>query len=188
MAQTTPRTRSRSNEATEITQIILRDHEQMRQAFARLDELRRAADHHEDVADRLEREWQALAKLLDVHAAAEEELVYPLLLRRGENAEEETDDAVRDHNDIRDAVRDAHGQQVGSEPWWDAVLRAREANSDHMAEEEREALPDLRLHTEPEVREDVGRRWMDYKRAHPSADGLDRDLDPDSYIADHERS
>jgi Hemerythrin HHE cation binding domain len=186
MSQTDISRRSSTGRGSEITDLILRDHKDMRAAFARLDELRRAADHHEDVQAQLAREWKALATLLDVHAAAEEELVYPLLLRRGENAEEETDDAIRDHNDIRDAVRDAHDRDVGGQQWWQAVLQAREANSEHMAEEEREALPDLRLHTELGKREEIGRRWLQYKRTHRSAHALERDLDPGAYIAEHD--
>ncbi|HVV77917.1 MAG TPA: hemerythrin domain-containing protein, partial [Mycobacteriales bacterium] len=136
--------------------------------------------------EELGRCWGDLATLLDVHAAAEEELVYPKLLRRGENAEEETDDAIRDHNDIRDAVAKARGESVGTQDWWAAVLEAREANSDHMAEEEREPLPDLRLHVPVADREEIGRRWLEYKRDHPTAAGLKRDLDPKSYIETNE--
>ena len=154
----------------------------MRRSIARLDELRAANASSEELG----RCWGDLATLLDVHAAAEEELVYPKLLRRGDNAEEETDDAIRDHNDIRDAVAKAERQPVGAESWWAAVLEAREANSDHMAEEEREPLPDLRLNVAVSDREEIGRRWLEYKREHPTAAGLKRDLDPKSYIEDNE--
>jgi hypothetical protein len=166
----------------EITELILDDHDQMRRAFARLDELRAETSGGTDVGPQLEREWQSLATLLDVHAAAEEELVYPLLLRRGANADDETDDAIRDHNDIRDGVQATNGKTVGGDEWWDTVLQAREANSTHMAEEEREALPDLRLHVDAERRTQMGVRWEEYKQAHPGAAGLRRDLDPQAYI------
>jgi hypothetical protein len=43
-------------------------------------------------------------------------------------------------------IRDAGRHRVGSEQWWHSVRGAREANSDHMAEEEREALADFRRH------------------------------------------
>ncbi|HET9187936.1 MAG TPA: hemerythrin domain-containing protein [Acidothermaceae bacterium] len=166
----------------EITELILTDHAEMRRAFARLDELRAANASSEELG----RCWSDLATLLDVHAAAEEELVYPKLLRRGDNAAEETDDAIRDHNDIRDAVSKAGAESVGTASWWAAVLEARESNSDHMAEEEREPLPDLRLNVALEDREEIGRRWMEYKHAHPTAAGLRRDLDPKRYIEANE--
>jgi hypothetical protein len=58
----------------------------------------------------------------------------------------ETKDAIRDHDDIRDGLRHAAQHPVGSQEWWQAVPGTRVANSDHMAEEEREALPDFRRH------------------------------------------
>ncbi len=176
--------------ASEITELILNDHEAMRRAFARLDELQRSAEagtaRGSGAEAEIEREWHDLATLLDVHAAAEEELVYPRLLHHGANAEDETDDAIHDHNDIRDAVAAAKREPVGTEAWWAAVLRAREANSQHMAEEEREALSDFRLHAEPELREEIGRQWIAFKRDHPTSDGLERDLDPKAYISRNE--
>ena len=52
-----------------------------------------------------------------------------------------------------------------------------------MGEEEREALPDFRLHADPELREEIGRRWLAFKREHPRSAGLERDLDPKAYMA-----
>jgi hypothetical protein len=45
-----------------------------------------------------------LAILLEAHADAEEKLFSPRLLDVGKEGDEETDDAISDHNDIRDAV------------------------------------------------------------------------------------
>ncbi|MFC7658208.1 hemerythrin domain-containing protein [Pseudonocardia benzenivorans] len=94
--------------------------------------------------------WQPLADHLDVHAVAEEEIFYPQLLRRGgDDAEDETLDAIGDHNDIRDGVHAAARHPIGTDAWWDAVQQARDANDEHMAEEENEGLPDFRLHAAP---------------------------------------
>jgi hypothetical protein len=37
---------------------------------------------------------------------------------------------------------------VDSDAWWHAVAQARQANDDHMAEEERQALVDFRRHAD----------------------------------------
>jgi len=58
--------------------------------------------------------------------------------------EEETLDAIHDHNEIRDAVTEVARHQVGTDEWYAAVAAANLANSDHMAEEEREGLTDFR--------------------------------------------
>ena len=165
----------------DITMLILEDHEWFRAQFAKLDDLqaqtpvRRAA---------LERVWRPLADKLDVHAYVEELIFYPQLLIRGaDDPEGETLDAIGDHNDIRDGVRDANAAQVGSAQWWAAVGRTREANDDHMAEEEREGLSDFRRTAPIGLREALGRQYRDLMAAHPTTAGLPiEDRDPRRYV------
>lgn len=166
----------------DICDLILDDHETFRRRFAELDELR----GNGGAADALARVWEPLATLLDLHAASEEELFYPRLLDRGQNAAEETSDAIADHNEIRDAVRRARRCPVGGDEWWEAVLASREANSDHMAEEEREAIPDFRTRVEAAARDDLGGRWLRFVADHAAGDGVDTaDKNPEGYIARH---
>ncbi|MBV8993372.1 MAG: hemerythrin domain-containing protein [Pseudonocardiales bacterium] len=160
----------------DITQLILDDHDAFRRQFAALDD----ADPAE-----LRALWGPLADLLEVHAAAEEAIFYPQLLRRGDDAEDETIDAVGDHNDIRDGVREASRHPVGSSKWWDGVWQARRANSDHMAEEEDDALADFRRNTPFSVREDLGRQFNEFKTNHAGAQGIDTDdKDPEGYVSE----
>lgn len=166
----------------DIADLVLDEHETFRRRFAELDE-RRAADA--DGAE-LAGLWGPLADLLERHAAAEEELFYPRLLKSGENAEDETEDAISDHNDIRAAVARAADETPGSDAWWSAVLDARAANSDHMAEEEREAFPDFREHVAMDERERLGSEWLAFAERHAGARGLSlAEKDPDTYIEQH---
>jgi hypothetical protein len=163
----------------DITELILRDHEWFRRQFARLDD---ATDN-----DELAKVWQPLADLLDVHAAAEEEIFYPCLLRKGDDPEAETLDAIRDHNDIRDGVHDAALHPVGSTAWHAAVRSAREANTEHMGEEEDGPLSDFRKHADPGLRDEIGRRFQEFKDEHAGARDLDvSDVDPEEYVEEHE--
>jgi len=157
--------------SNDITELILDDHDRFRRAFAELDTLQTTTP---DTAA-LKRVWDPLAARLDLHAVAEEEIFYPQLLRRGDDgeAEDETLDAIGDHNDIRDAVHDAAGVPVASDAWWEAVGRARVANDEHMAEEEREALADFRRNSPPGLRDTLGRRFRRFTQEHPGARGLD---------------
>ncbi len=92
-------------------------------------------------------------------------------------------DAIGDHNDIRDGVRDANAAMVGTGEWWAAVGRAREANDDHMAEEEREGLSDFRRHAPIGLREALGRQFSEFMAAHPTTRGLPiADRDPQTYV------
>jgi hypothetical protein len=100
----------------DITELILADHHEQRRLFALLDEIG-------DDPERLEPVWLRLAVLLEVHADAEERLCDPRLLTVGTgagdapSAGEETKDAVRDHDDIRDSLRKAAQHRVGSQDW-----------------------------------------------------------------------
>lgn len=170
----------------DITQLILDEHEWFRRQFAALDDLQ--AQDPLDV-DAVRRVWQPLADKLDVHAIAEERIFYPELLRVGKaDPQEETLDAIGDHNDIRDGVRDANGLPVGTAQWWDAVGRAREANDEHMGEEEREGLSDFRRNAPDVLRDRLGRQFQEFLEAHPTTEGLDTsDQDPEGYIRAVER-
>lgn len=168
----------------DITQLILDDHEQQRRMFATIDEV----DRSDSAA--LAAVWEPLATFLEVHARAEEELFYPPLLDLGrgatdaESAEEETEDAIGDHNAIRDAVAESRRHDPGSDAWWKAVDAARRSNSVHMGEEERQGLADFRRHADPHLRHRLGIRFAAYEAEH--ADGVPTDeLNPAEYVADH---
>ena len=100
------------------------------------------------------------------------------------SASDETKDALHDHDDIRDGIRRAGQYPAGSDDWWQAVIDTRTANSDHMAEEEREALADFRRHAAPQTRHELGIEFAVYEAAHAGGVSL-VDKDPDRYVADH---
>jgi hemerythrin HHE cation binding domain-containing protein len=171
----------------DITMLILADHEWFREQFARLDELQAQTP-----VDRraLQKVWRPLADKLDVHAYIEEKIFYPQLLQRGtQDPEGETLDAIGDHNDIRDGVRDANAADVASDEWWAAVGRARVANDDHMGEEEREGLSDFRRHAPIGLREALGSQYSEFMAQHPTTRGLSIvDRDPQNYVEENEKT
>jgi hypothetical protein len=149
----------------DITQLILDDHHEQRRLFAILEQI----DRTETAA--LSAVWDRLSAFLEVHAEAEEQLFYPQLLRVGKGVgsldpAEETVDAIDDHNDIRDAVAAVADHNVGSDGWYDAVAKANEANSDHMAEEEREGLTDFRRHAGLQLRHDIAVAFAAFEATH----------------------
>jgi hypothetical protein len=168
----------------DITSEILRQHDEQRHLFALLDEI--------DRGDRraLTALWSRLAVLLEVHAEAEELHFYPDLLARGKVAgdsgevDAETKDAIKDHNEIRDAVGEAGRHDVGTDEWWRAVHRAREQNSDHMAEEEREDLPFYREHADLRSRHDLAVRFLVHMAEHSQGEQV-HDKSPDRYVREH---
>jgi hypothetical protein len=170
----------------DVTRLILDDHETLRRRFADLDDAQASGD-----LAAIRAAWEPLADLLDLHAEAEEQVFYPKLLEYGlrPRAEDETEDAIEDHNKIRQGVRDAAGREVGSDGWWEAVGRARTENSKHIAEEEREALSDFRLTVPLDERYDLGLDWMRFRARHEGEsdiEGVDKDVD--EYLAEHEEN
>lgn len=168
----------------DITQLILEDHAEQRRLFAILEQIDRTDDAS------LAALWARLSAFLEVHAEAEERLFYPELLHVGKgaggkaSAEDETEDAIHDHNEIRDAVADVRSHEVGSEPWYAAVAAANKANSDHMAEEEREGLTDFRQHAPLQLRHDLATAFAAFQAIHVT--GVKAvDKDPKAYVAEN---
>jgi hypothetical protein len=171
----------------DITVLIRADHDWFREQFAKLDDLQ--AQTRVD-RSALVRVWRPLGDRLDVHAYIEEKIFYPQLLKRGtDDPEGETLDAIGDHNDIRDGVRDANAAQVGTEEWWAAIGRTRSANDEHMGEEEQEGLSDFRRHAPIGLREALGRQYIEFMAEHPTTKGLQIvDRDPEGYVEDLENT
>ena len=169
----------------DITQLILDDHHEQRRLFAILEQIDRSD------TETLGAVWGRLAAFLELHAAAEEEIFYPALLRvgigaqRGGTAEDETIDAIADHNDIRDAVVSAEGHPVGSDGWYAAVTAANLANSDHMGEEEREGLTDFRRLASLQLRHDLAVAFVAFEAKH-YAGVPPVDKDPQAYVREEE--
>ena len=170
----------------DITQLILDDHAEQRRLFAILEQL--------DPADveSLSAVWDRLAAFLELHAAAEEAIFYPALLRVGvragrtAGAEDETLDAIADHNDIRDAVVAVAGHQVGTGSWYAAVAAANLANSEHMGEEEREGLTDFRRLARLQLRHDLAVTFIAFEaRNYAGVPPVDKD--PAGYVREEER-
>src|ERR1700722_3095666 len=135
--------------------------------------------------------WGRLAVFLELHAAAEEQIFYPALLQVGLAAqrkagvEDETLDAIHDHNDIRDAVTEVARHPVGSDGWYTAVAAANLANGDHMAEEEREGLTDFRRLASLQRRHDLAVAFAAFE-ARNYAGVTPHERDPAEYVREAE--
>jgi Hemerythrin HHE cation binding domain len=169
----------------DVTQLILDDHHEQRRLFAILEQIDRSD------TGTLAAVWGRLATFLEVHAQAEEEIFYPELLKVGRRtghlgtAEDETLDAIKDHNEIRDAVAAVAGHEVGSDGWYDAVAAANVANGDHMAEEEREGLTDFRREAALVRRHELAVAFAAFEARHFG--GVEPvDKDPQAYVREAE--
>jgi hypothetical protein len=165
--------------STGITDPILIEHGEFRTRFANLWVMRGEGD----AAERTDA-WRGLGDLLEVHATAEEEILYPVPLKRGgDQAPAETADAIGDHNQIRDAIKPAARGASGTDFWWAALHACRKANDEHLAEEERDVIPDFRLHTDATLRWELDIRWQSFHSSHKAAHGISGDdVDPAAFV------
>jgi hypothetical protein len=163
----------------DVVRLILSDHETFRAKFAQLDDLR-------DEPKAAAALWGELAAHLEVHASAEEAHFYPALLKKVDDSEDETRDAVHDHDEIRQGIRRAAAADVGSDEWWAGIDDAHEANDEHLAEEERDDLPDFLRSASVEDRQTLGARFTEFQDEHAWAAGLDySDKDPDEFVEEN---
>ncbi|MEU4314857.1 hemerythrin domain-containing protein [Nocardia sp. NPDC024068] len=165
----------------DITDLILDDHQEQRRLFAILEQIDRRD------TDILSAIWDRLAAFLELHAQAEEEIFYPELLqvgraaRRAAAVREETLDAIHDHNEIRDAVAEVGRHRTGTDDWFAAVAAANTANSDHMAEEEREGLTEFRRLAALPRRHQLAVAFAAYEaRNYAGVQAVDKD--PEGYV------
>lgn len=136
-------------------------------------------------------DYERLRILLEVHAKAEETLFYPRLVKlqrdlvESESPDEETEDAIHDHNEIRDAISAVDEQEVGGLPWLRALAHLNEVNGDHMAEEERQGLTDFRRHVGLDERHRMAVAFVAFEAEH--AAGIQPvDVDPRAYVKENE--
>lgn len=170
----------------DICQLILDDHAEQRRLFGLIEQI------DPENTDALSAVWGRLAAFLDAHAEAEERHFYPDLLKKGEGAndaddgtvEGETEDAIEDHNKLRDAVKAVDKHKVGTQAWIDAVGEANVVNSKHMGEEERQGLTDFRRNVSLADRHDLGVKYAAFQARHiTGVKPVNKDVD--DYIEKH---
>jgi hypothetical protein len=164
----------------DIVDCILADHARQRAMFMALEDAR-------DDPEALGRIFGRLKNFLEAHAVAEEKFFYPTLLKKGEgaldsdSAEDTTQDAIEDHNEIAEAAEKAMREEVGSAAWWDAVDACNCHNSEHMSEEERQGLTDFKRTVPLAERVRLAVQYQAFEAEH-SGEYKRLEKDPDAYI------
>ena len=167
----------------DITEIIAHQHAEQRSMFAMLEEWPRTD------TEGLAALWKRLEILLETHAEAEEKYFYPELLKLGtggadaDSVDEEVTDAIKDHNDIRKAIRKVGRCRTGSAAWWTAVTDANVYNSNHMGEEERQDLADFRQQSTLELRHEIAVAFIRYESVKAATGITPTDKDPERFVA-----
>ena len=147
----------------DVASLILSEHDVFRRDFDALDGLS---------GEQLSQAWDRLAEALEVHAAGEEAVFYPHVVRTLPDGAPETEHALHDHNEIRSAAHAVAEHEVASDGWWQAVKHCQEVNGEHMAEEERDILGDFKDTIDQDKRDELGLAWLAFHAEHERAEGL----------------
>jgi hemerythrin superfamily protein len=140
--------------------VLKADHRAVEQLFRRFERTHAAAEKQR-LADRITRE-------LSIHAAIEEQHVYPALRRRGDGQEPKVLVALEEHHVTKLALSEIEALGPGDERFDAKVHVLIESVRRHVAEEERELLPALRRTLAPEELRALGDVLVQAKAAAPT--------------------
>ncbi|HET9596299.1 MAG TPA: hemerythrin domain-containing protein, partial [Anaeromyxobacteraceae bacterium] len=142
-------------------QLIERDHREVERLFGAFDRAARAGDVREQA--RLARE---ITRELSVHAAIEEQVLYPALRRAGVEAERL--DALEDHHAVKVLLSELDALGPRAERFAPKVRLVARSVRRHVEEEESELLPRLRQALGDDELRSMGEELARARRAAPT--------------------
>ncbi len=146
--------------ATDAIAVLKKDHTDVERLFARFERTRSAPERRK-LADRIVRE-------LSVHAAIEEQLVYPRLRGRLDGAEGEVLLALEEHHFAKVALAEIEALPEDSDRLEPKVQVLADNVRRHVQEEERELLPALKRLVSAEELQELGDALLAAKRLAPT--------------------
>jgi len=144
---------------TDIIELVLQDHHAVAGLFDKLQAATSADDQTElfaQVRDALER-----------HASAEEKVLYPRVRKEVPDGREESKDAIEEHDQIREALKEVADHDAGTTVFWLAVDQLVATTKHHVGVEETGLLPDFRKNSDADERAELGRRFEEAKTKAP---------------------
>ena len=148
----------------DVIELIMADHRRIRRFRAVLDDAVRGGSASGS-AWVLAHVWDRLTGLLDTHTRAEEEICYLPMFGSGPSLGEWRQDAIADHDDIREAIAETLLQPPGSALWWRAARDALAAATDHLDREEDAMLAGWLPRLTTARRLELGRQWLAFVAA-----------------------
>lgn len=149
---------------TDIVELIMADHRRIRRLRGALQD---AARYDGDAGPDwiLPHAWQRFTGLLVAHFDAEEEICYLPMFGPGSQAAGRRRDAIADHDDIREAVREASLHRAGSARWWRAAMAVLAGSAEHLDREECGVLAECLTRLTISQRRVLGRQWSAFTAA-----------------------
>jgi hemerythrin superfamily protein len=140
---------------TDIIDLVLQDHHAVEELFGRL-QAATGADAQAEL-------FEQVKKDLERHAWAEEKVLYPRVRKDAPEGKGEVKDALEEHDQIRQALKEVEEHEAGTELFTQAVAQLIATTKHHVGVEEAELLPDFRNNSEASERESLGRAFEEAK-------------------------
>lgn len=132
----------------DIIELLTNDHQTVDELFRRFEQTEDAAE--QDEIGRL------VVHELSVHAAVEEQFVYPLVRMEASRGGTLADHAIEEHAEAKQLLADLEKQDAGSAAYTDTFGKLIESVRHHVEEEEGNVFPELSSNTDADLREKVG--------------------------------
>lgn len=123
--------------SADAIELLTADHRAVEQWFEQFE----AAEPSSDSASRAAGE---IVQELSVHAAIEEQVLYPTLRDSAANGSELADHALEEHQEVKNLLADVDGKPVDASGVRDIFRTLRSRVQEHVSEEEGETFPALR--------------------------------------------
>ena len=156
----------------DVINLIMSDHRAVEKVFDKLEKVEK-----DQQAERLQLLQQVRALLIP-HAKAEEEIVYPAIVKIVTSLAEEIEEGLSEHHHVEDLFTQVLNDP--NDPGVDAMIAGFIAEiKHHVEEEETEILPQFRKGSTPEQLNTLAEQFLAGKARHLQALGLT----PEEFIA-----
>ncbi len=171
-----------------LIDVIIRDHREVEQVFAQLEEPGVEPQRRKQLVDHV------IAELVR-HSVAEEQHMYPAARRRLQNGDEIADHEIEEHSEAERIMKRLEGMEATDREFDGLVRQLIDSIRHHIEDEEKDLLPKLRAACDEQELRDLGEKVMAAKRTaptrpHPSAPDTppaNRILDPGAGLVDRVR-
>lgn len=131
-----------------IVELLKKDHREVDELFRRF--------QIAEVPESLDEIAKDIVHELSVHAAVEEQFVYPLVRARLDEDGDLADHSIEEHAEVKELLTEIERLKAGSEEHTETMMKVIESVRHHVAEEENEILPKLQAKCDADTLEKVG--------------------------------
>jgi hemerythrin superfamily protein len=132
----------------DIIDLLTDDHAEVNQLFGRFSQASKPETKDELAKD--------IIHDLSVHAAVEEQFVYPLIRKKVDGGDDLVDHAVEEHQEVKQLLADLEKLDASDSQFTAKMDKVISSVREHVGEEEDEVLPKLRDATTDDTREKLG--------------------------------